>query len=104
VRFRWKKDGTPSIGVIAQELERVYPELIATGPDGMKAVDYDKLAAVLIESTKELKTQQAQSTSTIAELKQENVALRARLDKMERVMQQLAAAPARSSSGSMASK
>ena len=42
-------------GVIAQDVERVLPELVAERPDGTKAVRYEKLVAVLIEAVKELK-------------------------------------------------
>ena len=45
------------LGLLAQELEAVYPELVHTGPDGFKAVNYAQLAPVLIEALKE---QQAQ--------------------------------------------
>ncbi len=41
------------IGVIAQEIEVVLPELVVTKPDGYKAVKYEKLVALLIESIKE---------------------------------------------------
>ena len=42
------------IGVIAQEIEAVLPELVTTRDNGYKAVKYDKLTAVLIEAVKEL--------------------------------------------------
>tara|TARA_R110000822_G_scaffold10497_1_gene39704 strand:+ start:80 stop:673 length:594 start_codon:yes stop_codon:yes gene_type:complete len=42
------------IGVIAQEVEAVFPELVTTRDSGYKAVKYEKLVAVLIESIKEL--------------------------------------------------
>jgi len=42
------------VGVIAQELEAVVPELVSTDGDGIKAVDYGKLTAVLIEAIKEI--------------------------------------------------
>jgi hypothetical protein len=46
------------IGVIAQEVEQVLPELVFTSPgNGMKAVDYGKLTAVLVEAIKQLKQQ-----------------------------------------------
>lgn len=62
VSFSWKTDefpekkfiSGPDIGVIAQEVEEVYPEAVTTGIDGYKAVAYSKLVAPLIESTKEL--------------------------------------------------
>ena len=52
VRFEWKKDGRPSYGVIAQELEQVLPELVSdTDP---KTVNYNGIIGVLIEAVKEL--------------------------------------------------
>lgn len=49
--FVRKKD----VGVIAQEIEEVLPEVVATRKDGTKAVKYDRICALLIESIKELK-------------------------------------------------
>jgi hypothetical protein len=47
----------PAIGVLAQEVEAAFPQLVATlGGDGYKAVDYNGLTAVLLEAVKELKT------------------------------------------------
>lgn len=42
------------IGVIAQEIEQVLPQVVAERPDGVKAVNYEKLVALLIEGVKEL--------------------------------------------------
>jgi len=42
------------IGVIAQEIEKVLPELVTTRDNGYKAVKYEKLVVLLIESNKEL--------------------------------------------------
>lgn len=56
VTFDWKKGGTPSAGVIAQEVEKVMPSAVQTDTStGMKLVEYDQLIAPLIEATKELK-------------------------------------------------
>jgi hypothetical protein len=55
VAFRWIKTGEASLGVIAQEVERVFPELVATNRvTGFKAVKYESLIAPLIEGVKEL--------------------------------------------------
>jgi hypothetical protein len=43
------------IGVIAQEIEAVLPELVQTRDNGYKAVKYEKMIALLIEAVKELK-------------------------------------------------
>ena len=43
------------IGVIAQEIEEQFPELVTTRENGYKAVKYDKLVAVLLQGIKELR-------------------------------------------------
>jgi hypothetical protein len=42
------------IGVIAQEVEKVFPEIVAENSEGYKAVRYERLVPVLIEAVKEL--------------------------------------------------
>jgi hypothetical protein len=42
------------IGIIAQEVEKVLPEIVVTRDNGYKAVKYEKIIAVLIEAVKEL--------------------------------------------------
>ena len=42
-------------GVMADEIETILPELVATRSSGVKAVRYDKIIPLLIESIKELK-------------------------------------------------
>lgn len=77
VEFLWKKDDSPSVGVIAQEVEKVFPELVTAypldpaKPDGpkLKSVEYGNLVGPLIEAVKELK--------------KENDELRARVEKLE---------------------
>ena len=56
--FEWnekshKKTGKKDIGVIAQEVEEILPEIVDTRDNGYKAVDYSKLTALLIQSVKE---------------------------------------------------
>lgn len=45
------------IGVIAQEVEAVFPELVTDRDNGFKAVKYEKLVPALIEAIKELKAE-----------------------------------------------
>ena len=40
------------IGVIAQEVEKILPEIVATRADGFKAVKYEKIVPLLIEAIK----------------------------------------------------
>jgi len=61
------------IGVVAQELEKEYPELVVDDDKtGYKAVAYDKLTAVLIEAVKELKYQN-QSQKEVLEKQQAEI-------------------------------
>ena len=62
VSYKWLRDGSDGIGVIAQEVEQVIPSVVVTseveGLDGMeevKSVDYGKIVGVLINAINELK-------------------------------------------------
>lgn len=70
VSFEWKdakQDTGTQIGVIAQEVETVLPEIVSTDSDGYKSVAYGKLTAVLVEAVKELKAENAElRTQTMA--------------------------------------
>ena len=50
-------NGNNDIGVVAQEVEKILPEIVDTRDDGYKAVKYEKMVALLIEAVKD---QQAQ--------------------------------------------
>ena len=41
-------------GIVAQDVEKVLPEIVRTKQDGFKGVQYDKLAGLIIEAIKEL--------------------------------------------------
>jgi hypothetical protein len=47
------KDGTHNVGVIAQEVERVLPEVVHTDENDMKSVSYGRIVGLLIEAIKE---------------------------------------------------
>jgi hypothetical protein len=63
VEFDWIEDEPihgnkgHDVGVIAQEIELVIPEAVQTRESGMKAVQYDKIIPLLIESIKEQQKQ-----------------------------------------------
>ena len=52
VSFTWRYNNKASIGLIAQEVEKVFPELV-TGKEGSKGVQYGNLVAPLIEAVRE---------------------------------------------------
>ena len=67
VFFDWKDDYIESkggedgyfmrkrdVGLIAQEVEAVLPEIVGTRQDGIKAIKYDRLTALLLQAIKEL--------------------------------------------------
>ena len=54
VEFDWVNTDKKSIGVIAQQVEEVVPELVHTNSKGYKSVSYGNLVALLIEAIKEL--------------------------------------------------
>lgn len=47
----------PNVGVIAQDVEKVLPQLVKDRDNGYKGVDYDKIVGLLIEAIKDQQTQ-----------------------------------------------
>jgi hypothetical protein len=82
--YNWNigTDKSRQLGLSAQDVEKVLPEIVSEGSDGYLSVEYSKLTPVLIEAIKE---QQQQIEST----KQENQQLKSELEvikeKMERI-------------------
>ena len=60
VTWEWREEAPeeakqqPGMGVIAQDVEKVFPALVTTDEQGRKQVDYTGLIAPLIEAVKEL--------------------------------------------------
>ena len=50
-------NGDKEVGVIAQQVEKVLPEMVGTRDDGTKAVRYERMCALLIECVKDLQSQ-----------------------------------------------
>ncbi len=104
VNYHWKpeykKGSDLQLGVIAQDVEKVFPEAVVTNKDGMKAVNYSALIAPVIEAIRELnskiatlfKTTDKHSQEMVAikaqnkELKKANEEMMARLDRMEKML------------------
>lgn len=88
------------LGFLAQELEQVYPELVMTGADGLKSVNYAQLTPVLVEALKEQQRQIEQLRTELsaaqAQLQQlpaaGTAALEARLRNLEMLLEARAAA------------
>lgn len=57
VRFQWKDDDRSDYGLIAQEVEAVWPEFVSEDASGYKNLNYPQLVAMLVEAVKELRAE-----------------------------------------------
>jgi hypothetical protein len=71
---------TKQIGFIAQELEKVYPEVVFTDKDGYKSVDYSRLTPILVEAIKDQQKIIQQLEEENFKIKQANVQIKAELN------------------------
>jgi hypothetical protein len=53
VSFAWLRDGKPGLGLIAQEVEPLFPEVVDTDALDYKTLDYSALAAPLVKTVQE---------------------------------------------------
>jgi len=92
VYFDWDEEhgGAHDVGMIAEEVGAVLPEIVRYESNGIDAMgmDYGKTTPLIVEAVKALR---AEKDEQITALQDENVALRARLDAMETLVEQLAA-------------
>ncbi|HXH32138.1 MAG TPA: tail fiber domain-containing protein [Bacteriovoracaceae bacterium] len=87
VTFDWKDDGEKDMGVIAQNVESVFPWAVVTDPKtGIKAVKYQSLIGPLIEAAKDLHKKDVEIGRSIASLESENKQLKEKNMKMERML------------------
>jgi hypothetical protein len=77
------------IGVIAQQVETVFPDWVDERSDGYKAVTFRGFEALAIEALRELR---AEKDAEIESLRAENGALRARLERLEAMLENITAA------------
>jgi len=57
VTFDWKEGSTKGIGLIAQEVEKIIPEVVNTDEDGYKGIKYTNIIGILVEAIKEQQEQ-----------------------------------------------
>jgi hypothetical protein len=71
--YYWKpelqRDSSLQIGLIAQNVEKVLPQLVATDKEGLKSVAYQNMVPVLVEAIKELQQQIKDQQQQIKDLK-----------------------------------
>ncbi|MCB9248268.1 MAG: tail fiber domain-containing protein [Ignavibacteriales bacterium] len=91
VTYDWKVEEFPKkqfnnrkqIGVIAQEVEEVFPELVHTDDDGYKSVEYSKFTVLLIEAVKEQQKMINELKKQNSEVSTQNSELEKRLSNLE---------------------
>jgi len=72
VRFEWKDDGRPDIGLIAEQVGKVVPEVVDYQADSNDAIaiDYGRLVALLVEAIKQQDARIAELERTIQGMQQ----------------------------------
>ena len=74
------------IGLIAQEVEKVFPDLVDTDAQGYKSVNYVQLTPLMIEAIKELKKENDLLRKENEASRKETKTLTSRLDKIEALL------------------
>ena len=92
VNFTWKNDSTNKvcIGFIAQDMEKVFPELVFTNPvDGFKGINYSEYTAVLNEAVKEQQKIIENQKQEIEQLKLKNKEFEEKFKQMEYILKEI---------------
>ncbi len=100
VNYIWEREKFPNkafskekqIGVIAQTVEKWFPELVHTDEDGYKSVAYSKFTPILIEAIKEQQIQIEDLKTEVNDLQtllQKNADLAQKLDTLTKQVQAL---------------
>jgi len=83
VQFNWKDGGRPDMGVVAQNVAEVFPDIVSKDKDGVMSVEYDSLVGPMIEAMRELKAENTEVVHKLSELKAENDVLRDKVAALE---------------------
>jgi hypothetical protein len=83
VSFDWKDSGEPSVGLIAEEVAEVIPEVVAYKDGAAAGVNYASLVGVLVEAVKEHKKITEQQQGLIQEQQEAIKELQKRLIVLE---------------------
>jgi hypothetical protein len=80
---------TRQLGFLAQDLEIEVPEVVKTGPDGYKSVDYSKLTALLNEAIKEQQNEIKELKSALNQANASNASLANEIDLIKAMIKNL---------------
>jgi len=84
VNYTWRTDEYPEmklsddqqVGLIAEEVEKVIPQLVHSDNNGEKSINYSKLSAVLIEAIKDQQKLIRELSKRVEELEEERISSR----------------------------
>lgn len=93
VRFDWKGSGKQSVGLIAEEVEEVVPEVVAhMGKGGeVTGLNYDSLVGVLVEAVKEQRIECDRMQAELVVLREKQAELESRKAKVQKLEELLRA-------------
>jgi len=97
VHFDWNTEQYPDYhfgpgrnsGLIAQDVEMVFPEMVSADANGFKTVNYSELPYLTLAAIRELKTESDSLRAQLSERKAENDSLRAQLAERQRELVEL---------------
>ncbi|MGO9211029.1 MAG: protease pro-enzyme activation domain-containing protein [Terriglobales bacterium] len=97
VHFDWNTEQYPDYhfgagrnsGLLAQDVEKVFPELVSADVHGFKTVNYSELPYLTLAAIRELKTESDYLRAQLSERKAENDSLRAQLAERQRELEEL---------------
>lgn len=76
VTFNWANGGKADMGVIAQNVANVFPQIVHVNSSGLASVEYDSLVAPIIEAIRELKVRNDGLAAEVGSLRAEVYGLR----------------------------
>ncbi len=97
VHFTWRADEFPdrhfgnsvNSGLIAQDVEKLFPELVTTDHQGFKMVNYSELPYLTLAAVKELKAEDDELRAESQRLRADNAALKAQLSALAERLERL---------------
>lgn len=84
VTYRWKSSGELDQGLIAQEVQKVYPELVMENHDGFLSVNYVMLTPMLIRSVQELDSENRELKKNLKKLQLEQAKINQMLNDLRK--------------------
>ncbi len=96
--FKKDKDKKPQVGVMAQELQKVFPNSVSTDKNGYLKIRWDEMFFAAINAIKQLDAKIANAAkrtlkaeSKISKLEKENLILQTEIDKLSNRVEKLKA-------------